>query len=149
VTFGAVCHILFAEISGVNNFVQRQLAPRSVAKNRLNGRALLVAFMLLVFGLRDYAVQTHVDPADSISQITAQIHLDAQGAGPHKNLPSDQKPDNCPLCQQFYTGQYVTPEALPFFLSVLTVSVIETVQGMTPHYDAVSHNWRSRGPPRP
>lgn len=132
--------------------MQRQLASKSVAKNRLNGRLLLVAFMLLVFGLRDYAVQTHIDPADTAQQITAQIQANAPGAANHaanhKNLPSDQKPDNCPLCQQFYAGQYVTPEALPFFLSVLTVSVIEIVQGMMPRYDAVSHSWRSRGPPR-
>jgi hypothetical protein len=132
----------------MNYSVQRQLAPKGVAKNRPSGRLLLVAFMLLVFGLRDYAVQTHVDLADPVSQIAAQINADAPGAAKHKNLPSDQKPDNCPLCQQFYTGQYVTPETLPFFLSVLTVSVIEIVQGMMPRYDAVSHNWRSRGPPR-
>ncbi len=114
------------------------------------GRSLLVAFMLLFFGLRDYAVQTHIDlpsPADNIAS-SIKAEAPAAGASNHKNLPADQKPDNCPLCQQLYGGQYVTPAALPFFLSILTVSTIETVLGVAPHYDAASHNWLGRGPPR-
>ena len=106
--------------------------------------------MLLVFGLQDYAVQTHVperaEAAFSIEKTV--VPAAAPVGGKHKNLPSDNKPDNCPLCQQFYAGQYVAPAALAFFLSVLTVSAIETVLGITPHYDAVSHSWHSRGPPR-
>ena len=99
--------------------------------------------MLLVFGLRDYAVQTHIDPESFARAITQTV-----SPGHHKNLPADEKQDNCPLCQQLYGGQYVAPEALPFFLSILTVSTIAAVLGVAPHYDAVSHNWRGRGPPR-
>lgn len=113
-----------------------------------HGRLLLVSLMLLVFGLQDYAVQTHIperaEAAFSIEKTALPVA--APGASKHKNLPD--KPDNCPLCQQLYAGQYVAPGALAFFLSILTVSTIETVLGVTPHYDAVSHSWRSRGPPR-
>ena len=113
-----------------------------------HGRVVLAGLMLLLFGLQDYAVQTHIpertEAVFSIEKAVAPAAIPVSGR--HKNLPD--KPDNCPLCQQLYAGQYVAPAALAFFLSILTVSTIETVLGVTPHYDAVSHNWRSRGPPR-
>jgi hypothetical protein len=121
-----------------------------MTKDRQFGRSLLVACMLLFFGLRDYAVQTHIDPPSfarlSIAKTVAPGPIAAKSS--RKNLPAEEKQDNCPLCQQLYGGQYVTPAALPFFLSILTVSTIETVLGVAPHYDAVSHNWLGRGPPR-
>ena len=112
---------------------------------------LLAGLMLLVFGLQDYAVQTHIpehaEAAFSIEQTALSSASAIATAASTKACPPD-KPDNCPLCQQLFGGQYVAPEALAFLISVLTVSTIETVLGITPHYDAVSHSWRSRGPPR-
>jgi len=126
--------------------VQRRSFQQSLVARP--GRQLLVGLVLLLFGLQDYAVQTHIpERAEAVFSIEkAASPAPPAAPGQHKNLPD--KPDNCPLCQQLFGGQYVAPEGLAFLLSVLTVSTIETVSGVTPHYDAVSHSWRSRGPPR-
>jgi hypothetical protein len=111
-------------------------------------RLLLTGFMLLAFLLQSYATQTHIHFQDDVSQ-TIGVKLDTGAPpAPKKNAPSPENPDNCPLCQLLYGGQYVAPNALVFFLPLAAVSIIEIVQAVTPHYDAVSHSWRGRAPPR-
>jgi hypothetical protein len=103
--------------------------------------------MLLAFLLQSYATQTHIHfQADT--SVTAKTAV-AQTAPAHgkKNSPTDDNPDNCPLCQLLYGGQYVAPSALIFFVPMFAVSVIEAVQGVMPHYDAASHSWHGRAPP--
>ncbi len=102
--------------------------------------------MLLAFLLQSYATQTHIHFQDDAPAASAST-LDT-GAAHTKNTPVNDNPDNCPLCQLLYGGQYVAPSTLIFFLPLAAVSTIEIVQGVMPHYDAVSHSWRGRAPPR-
>ena len=44
-------------------------------------------------------------------------------------------------------GQFVAPAWLLPFLLVLAISKIEIATLAVPHFEAVSHNWRGRGPP--
>ncbi len=105
----------------------------------------MVLFMLLAFFCQSYATQTHihVEPDGiTLAKVSMVSHPAKKGA------PSEENPDNCPLCQLLYGGQYVAPTTLIFFLPMVAVSVIEAVQTVLPHYDAVSHNWRGRAPPQ-
>ena len=106
---------------------------------------LLTGFMLLAFLLQSFATQTHIHFLPDASAATKIIAADTPVK---KNTPSNDNPDNCPLCQLLYGGQYVAPANLIFFLPMVAVSTIEIALGVTPHYDAVSHSWRGRAPPR-
>jgi hypothetical protein len=115
---------------------------------RPSHRLLLIAVVLLAFVIQSFATQTHIHPLPGVSA-DAALKLVASGTHNKKgNTPTDDSPDNCPLCQLFYGGQYVAPTTLVFFLPMAAVSTIEIALGVTPHYDAVSHSWRGRGPPR-
>jgi hypothetical protein len=104
--------------------------------------------MLLAFLLQSYATQTHIHVPETAP---ASISAAADKAAPahRKSAPTPVNPDNCPLCQLLYGGQYVAPDSLVFFLPTLAVSTIEIAQAVTPHYDAASHSWRGRAPPQP
>jgi hypothetical protein len=100
--------------------------------------------MLLSFLFQGYATQIH--PLQGIPGITALKMMPS--AKPNKTSPSGTADPDCALCQLLYSGQHVAPDALVFFLPMVAVSTIEIIQGVLPHYDAVSHSWRGRAPPR-
>jgi hypothetical protein len=108
------------------------------------GRLLLVAAMLLAFALQGYATQTHIHKLDGRAGLVT-LSLDKTG---HTKYPPGDDPVNCALCQQIsHAGQYVVPAWLAPFLILDAVSVIEIAPFVMPRFDAVSHGWRSRGPP--
>lgn len=115
-------------------------------------RWLFTAFMLFAFALQSYAVQTHIH-----EQLTLPVHaqLAKTGIGAADSThakkpaaPAKDAPDDCPLCQLLYGGQYVAPHALVLFAPLVAVRSIETVLGALPQYDTVSHSWRGRAPPQ-
>jgi hypothetical protein len=109
-------------------------------------RLVLALAMTLAFLFQSYATQTHIHlEADGITlaKIAPVTKLDSKSGAPIRETP-----DNCPLCQFLYGGQHVPPSALIFFLPSVSVSVIEPVLALLPHYDAVSHSWRGRAPPQ-
>ena len=121
-------------------------------------RLIFTAFMLLAFALQSYAVQTHIherlnlavpDHGAGARLMAADSVTPDTGAHAKKPpLPVKDAPDDCPLCQLLYGGQYVAPDALVFFLPLISVRVLETELAALPRYDAVSHSWRGRAPPR-
>ncbi len=117
-----------------------------MARGHSPARFLLVGFVLLAFVLQSYATQTHIHFESAPAAITKTLAAPSGHAG-KPALPDENNPDNCPLCQMFYGGQYVAPTALIYFLPMVAVSVIEAVAGVMPHYDAASHSWRGRAPP--
>jgi hypothetical protein len=113
--------------------------------------------VLLTFLLQSYATETHIhflrevtaaSAAGSSAMPDQKVQASKNQAHKKKNAPAPENPDTCPLCQLLYGGQYVAPQAIVFFLAMISVSTIETTLGVLPHYDAVSHNWRGRAPPR-
>jgi hypothetical protein len=110
--------------------------------------------MLLAFLFQSYAGQTHIHFLNEAATISAALADDGAAAAQtiqiqkNKHNPTPDNPDTCPLCQLLYGGQYVAPNALIFFLPTVAVSVIQTTAGFVPHYDAASHNWLGRAPPR-
>jgi hypothetical protein len=108
------------------------------------GRFLFIAFATFALFLQSYAIQTHLHQRSNAA-VTASI----QGSQTDKHhLPAgNDDPDNCPLCQSFYSGQYVAPNLAAWFLPILAVSIIDVTSAVSPHYDTVSHSWRGRGPP--
>jgi hypothetical protein len=117
-----------------------------VAGRQSSCRLLFAVFMVFAFALQSYAVQTHIHERLTISAIgkATTATPDSKGGRP---APAKSLPDDCPLCQQLYGGQYIAPSALVFFLPMVLVRAIKTELGALPHYDAVSHNWRGRAPP--
>jgi hypothetical protein len=106
-------------------------------------RLRLIVFTALALFLQSYATQTHLH--QSSAGASASIYAPAQTGQHHQ--PAGDDTDNCPLCHSFYSGQYVAPSLAAWFLPLLAVSIIDATPGVSPHYDAVSHSWRGRGPP--
>ena len=104
------------------------------------GRLLLIVFAALALFLQSYATQTHFHQQSGTS-------IQASGQTGKHHQPASDDTDNCPLCHSFYSGQYVAPSLAAWFLPILSVSIIDATSGVSPHYDAVSHSWRGRGPP--
>lgn len=106
-------------------------------------RRLLVAFLLLTLVAQGYVSQTHLHglfPDTAASQ--------ANHAPGNDKYPLNDDPARCPVCQQIVHGsQFVAPAWLTPFLLVLAISTIEIVDIALPHFNAVSHSWRGRGPP--
>ena len=124
----------------------KTLAIRQQASLRAGQRLLLIAVMALAFFFQSYASQTHIHlEADGITLAKLQLVTKVDSK---KDVPAQPAPDNCPLCQFLYAGQHVPPAALIFFLPMVSVSAIEIVQAVLPHYDAVSHTWLGRAPPQ-
>ena len=109
-------------------------------------RLAIVLFMLLAFFFQSYATQTHIHfEPDGIT--LAKVNIVSHPA--RKGAPSEDNPDNCPLCQLLYGGQYIAPTQLIFFLPMVAVSVIEAACRRSCHaHDAASHNWLGRAPPQ-
>ena len=109
-------------------------------------RLLLIAVMAMAFFFQSYASQTHIHlEADGVTLAKLQVVTKVDSK---KDVPPQQAPDNCPLCQFLYAGQHVPPAALIFSLPLVSISVIEIVEAVLPHYDAVSHTWLGRAPPQ-
>jgi hypothetical protein len=111
--------------------------------------------MLLAFFFQSYATQTHIhfesDNGITLAKVPDGVAIVKYKAVSHpakKGAPSEENPDNCPLCQLLYGGQYVAPTQLIFFVPMAAISVIEAVAAVLPHYDAASHNWLGRAPPQ-
>jgi hypothetical protein len=109
-------------------------------------RRLFAAFMLLALVIQGYATQTHIH-GQSSSAVSAALKAD--GSPAHDNFPLNDDPANCPICQQIaHAGHFLAPAWFASFLLILATSKIEIATLAVPHFDTVSHNWRSRGPPR-
>lgn len=118
---------------------------KSLVRRPAGGRLLLIGFMLLAFIVQGYATQTHIH---NESVAAAGILVKNGGAPGHENYPGNDDPANCPICQQILqSGQFVAPAWQMPLLVTLVVSAIEFTIVATPRYDAISHSWRSRGPP--
>ena len=121
------------------------LRKTGIGKRPTAWRQFLVAFMLLALVVQGYATQTHIHK-QNVSTVSAAFK--ASGSPRHDNFPVNDDPANCPVCQQIlHAGQFVAPAWLLPFLLIAAVSTIEITTAALPHYDAVSHSWRGRGPP--
>ncbi len=120
----------------------RSIRAQAVKAPSLGGlfAAVLMALLLMVQG---YGVQTHIH-----QQAAGQAKIALGGSQGHDKYPAGDDL-NCPLCQQLsHAGQFIAPNWALSFLRVLSVSTADMASAVLPHYDAVSHSWRGRGPPR-
>lgn len=127
--------------------IGRQSGRFCLAGRLAAGRMFLIGIMVLTIAVQGYFTQTHIHPQNLAGSSIAQKLNDSSPR--HHNVPVDDSPANCPLCQQFlHNGQFVAPAALVFFLPTLAISTIEIAMLAARRFDAVSHSWLSRAPPR-
>jgi hypothetical protein len=111
-------------------------------------RLAVTLFALLAFALQSYVTQTHIHkPAGpGFAAIAAALTIGA----PIKDRKAPAKQDqNCPLCQAVaHSGAFVSPSAAPTLLPTLSVQIIVIVADVALAFEALSHDWLSRGPPR-
>jgi len=106
-------------------------------------RLFFAGFVVLALVVQGYATQTHMH-----GLVPDSVASTANHSPGHDNYPLNDDPARCPICQQIsHAGQFVTPAWLLPFLLVLAISKIEIATLAIPHFEAVSYNWRSRGPP--
>ena len=88
-------------------------------------RRFLVASIILALVVQGYATQTHLHKQDG-STISAALKA---GETPrHDNLPANDDPANCPVCQQIlHAGQFVAPAWLLPFLILAAVCLLAAV----------------------
>lgn len=107
-------------------------------------RLLFVASVLFALLVQGYSTQTHIHGQFSESVVSQTDHA----PGPTK-YPLNDDPARCPICQQIvHASQFVAPAWLTPFLLVLAISTVEIADIALPRFNAVSHSWRGRGPPR-
>ena len=114
--------------------------------------------MTLAFGLQSYAVQTHIHeqldlPAIAKTVTAAAIHLADAKAGKTKlpakaPLPTKESPTIARSASFSMAGNMWRQRRTDSLFAHGVGSAIETELGAPPHYDAVSHSWRGRAPPR-
>ena len=119
------------------------------------GRLLLVGALTAIFALQSYLVDTHIHDLDGdedgiiqlLSPPTVGITKAAPGA-PSKQTPADDSQDKCPLCQLLYGGQYLTPKLVSLLIITTAVTAVRIETEVRPSYNAASHSWRGRAPPK-
>jgi hypothetical protein len=122
-------------------------------------RLILTFFCLLAFSFQSYISQTHIhipgttDPGISASAATkssalADAKASASKTGKTKRVPLGDDPSNCPLCQAvLHAGLFLTPALLVLVLPDTRNAVGPAPIFSSRHEGALSHAWRSRGPP--
>jgi len=121
------------------------ITPRKtgIIKRQPAWRQFLLALTVLALVVQGYATQTHMH-----GQFPDNVASTADHAPGHNKYPLNDDPARCPVCQQIsHAGQFVAPAWLLPFLLVLAISKIEIATFAVPRFEAVSYNWRSRGPP--
>lgn len=117
------------------------------------GRLLLIGALTAIFALQSYLVDTHIHDLDGDEDAIVQILTPpalshAAPAIPSKQTPADGSQDKCPLCQLLYGGQYLTPKLVSLLIITMAVAAISIETEVRPSYNAASHSWRGRAPPK-
>jgi hypothetical protein len=119
---------------------------------------MFLLFIATAFLLQTYVAQTHIH---ILSSSSASSSGDADfGSGPAKaksdqhqprpgNLPANDDPAKCPLCQAVgHAGQFVWPTAAVFILPQLAAAIVPLAIAVVRTAQPDSHNWQGRAPPR-
>ena len=121
------------------------ISVRELRNSPLALRVFFVGLMILALIMQGYTLQTHIHKQGVAS---TSLALNVGGSTGHDKVPVNDNPANCPTCQQiFHAGQFIAPAWLLPFLLIVTDSTVKMANAAPPHYDAVSHAWRGRGPP--
>jgi hypothetical protein len=131
--------------------MSRSIATAKAGKPS-TGRLLLVMALTAIFALQSYLVDTHIHDLDGdedgiVQLLTPPAISHAVPSTPSKNTP-DGSQDKCPLCQLLYGGQYLTPKLVSLLLITDVVAIVSTETQLRASFNAASHNWRGRAPPK-
>lgn len=125
---------------------RRNRAKTTARQNRLGWRQWVAMFALLAFSFQVQITQIHVHFASSFNLV--EKSATAQKIAPGKNLPANDNPATCPICQAvLHGGQFITPSAMALALPGEAVTLIPIFLAAAVTHDAVSHSWQGRAPP--
>ena len=114
-------------------------------------RLAVLLFTFLAFAAQSYVTQTHIHFTSNVFADGFSVKADVKVTGkttPRKNLPSNDDPANCPICQAVaHSGQFVTPSAIGFALPTEALAFIPLAIAAGAACETISHNWQSRAPP--
>jgi hypothetical protein len=127
--------------------------------HRAGWRLFVATFALIAFAAQSYLTQTHIHLAQPLSTAEAALSIapdtkfgkqaEAQQGAPNNKLPADEDPLKCPLCQAVgYSGHFVTPSAVALLLPNAAISILPVAPAIVLLFEARSHIWQGRGPPR-
>jgi hypothetical protein len=103
---------------------------------------------LLAFTLQSYTTQTHIHKPTLPGWAGIAAALDLDAPAKNGNGPIKQDQQNCPLCQGVaHAGAFVSPSAAAVLAPTLSVQIIAATLSTAVRFDALSHDWQSRGPP--
>jgi hypothetical protein len=132
---------------------RKQKAVARVARQS-NARLLLTFLALFAFTCQNYLTQTHIHVWRA-SGTDTQLAADSGGkslAGstvPKDKYPADQDPANCPICQEMvHAGPVIVPVAVAIVLPALPALGLVATAETARHFNAPSHNWQGRAPPK-
>jgi DUF2946 family protein len=115
--------------------------PRIRALKVSAARLVVTLFALFAFTLQSFVAQVHVHGAAA----TAAAHRPA----PDKQQPGGGDQTSCPICQLIaHAGHVITPSVTTWAPLALAVFAVAAVRDTGAVSQALSHDWRSRAPPR-
>jgi hypothetical protein len=119
---------------------------------------VFLLFVATAFLSQTYVAQTHIhilSPSSAASAIDTDSGLaPAKAKGDQRlpkrgDLPANDDPAKCPLCQAVgHAGQFVWPTAAFFILPPLAAAFVPVTAAIVHAPQPASHNWQGRAPPR-
>jgi len=109
-------------------------------------RRWIAIFAMLTFALLVQLTQAHIHfaPDFGISKSAGT----AAKIPSKKNLPANNDPANCPICQAaLHGGQFLSPSAVALALPGETIAIVPLVVRIVIARETPSHNWQGRAPP--
>ena len=119
-----------------------------------DARFVLTFLALFAFTCQSFLTQTHIH-IGLVSGTETPLFTDNGGkapsgsTAPKDKYPANHDPANCRICQEVvHAGPAVVPAAAALVLSALPALSLVAVAETARHFQAPSHNWQGRAPPR-
>ena len=119
---------------------------------------VFLLFVGAAFLVQGYVTQTHIHPP-FLRAVSTSVSVDSDGsrkidktdrrAPSRGNLPANDDPSKCPLCQAVgHAGNFVWPHAAVVILPQLPLAIVPVAVALLRIPEAQSHDWRGRAPPQ-
>jgi len=105
---------------------------------------------MLTFALQAQLTQAHIHFAPDFGGAISKSDGNSTAAKTpsKKNLPANNDPANCPICQAaLHGGQFLSPSAVALALPGEAITIVPLVVDIVTSRETLSHSWQGRAPP--